>query len=213
MDRKQVLDALKKARDSKKRNFKQAVDLAINLKNINLKDPKSKISEVVELPSGRGKQAKIAVIADGDALVKAKKIADIAISKDELPRLKEKKQAKKLADDIDFMIVQAQFMQPLATVLGTVLGPRGKMPHPTHIVPPVADITPAVERARNSVRVKVRDSLVVHVSLATEDMDDEKIADNVMSVVSTLEKRLPKGKDSIGNVFIKLTMGKAVKIE
>ena len=136
MDRKDVLEALKKIRSAeKKRNFKQTIDLVINLQHLDLKDVKAKFNEVFELPAVKTKQAKICVVADGDALVIAKKSADIAIPKEELPKWKDKKKARELASSFDFLIVQANLMQPLATTLGTVLGPKGKMPNPAHVVP------------------------------------------------------------------------------
>ena len=145
------------------------------------------------------------------ALVQAKKLADIAIAKDDLPQWKDKKKGKELADSIDFLVVQAQHMQPLATTFGQVLGPRGKMPNPAHIVPPVSDITKIVNRARNSVRVRLKESPVIQTYVGSEDMDDEKLADNIEAVVKLVTKKLIKGENNIKNVVIKSTMGPAVK--
>ena len=212
MNRKEVLEALKKVREGKKRNFTQTVDLIINLKNINLKDTKNRFNEVLELPAPKSKQAKICVIADGDALVQAKKVADVAISKEDLPQWKDKKKAKRLADSVDFLIVQAQLMQPLATTLGQVLGPRGKMPIPAHIVPPVSDINPVMKKARNSVRVRLRESPVIQAYVGSEDMDDEKLAENIEAVTNLVLKKLEKGTNSVRNIIVKSTMGPVVKL-
>lgn len=213
MDRKDVLEALKKIRSAeKKRNFKQTIDLVINLQHLDLKDVKAKFNEVFELPAVKPKQAKICVVADGDALVIAKKSADIAISKEELPKWKDKKKAKELASSFDFLIVQANLMQPLATTLGTVLGPKGKMPNPAHVVPPVANIEPVIKRARNSVRVRIKDAPVIHTIVGSEEMDDEKLADNIEAVISFATKKLLKGRNNIKNVILKSTMSPVVKL-
>jgi large subunit ribosomal protein L1 len=212
MNRKEVLEALKKIKGQEKRKFTQTIDLIINLKNINLKEPKNRFNEVLELPSGKSKKSKICVVADGDALVQAKKMADVSIAKDDLPKWKDKKKIKKLADSVDFLIVQAQLMQPLATSLGQVLGPRGKMPTPAHIVPPVTDITTVVNRAKNSIRVRLKETPVIHTYVGSEEMDDEKLAENIEAVVKLVTKKLEKGTNSIKSIILKSTMGPVVKL-
>ena len=49
--------------ESTSRNFKESVELAVNLKDIDLSNPKNRIEEEVVLPKGRGAQLKIAVFA------------------------------------------------------------------------------------------------------------------------------------------------------
>jgi large subunit ribosomal protein L1 len=213
MNRKEVLEALKKIKGEKKRKFNQTIDLIINLKNINLKDTKNRFNGILELPAGKSKQSKICVIAEGDALVQAKKVADVTISKADITKWKDKKKGKKLADSVDFLIVQAQLMKPLATALGQVLGPRGKMPSPAHIVPPVADVNPAIKKARNSIRIKLKESPVIHTKVGSEDMDDEKLADNSDAVYGFVLKKLAKGKNSVKNICLKSTMGPVVKFD
>ena len=60
---KATLQAVKKALEkSKKRNFVEAVDISINLKDIDLSVPKNRIVDDVILPNGRGRAIKICVI-------------------------------------------------------------------------------------------------------------------------------------------------------
>ncbi|HEC96127.1 MAG TPA: 50S ribosomal protein L1, partial [Euryarchaeota archaeon] len=74
---KAVEEALKK---SKKRNFVQSIDLAINLKDVDMKNPANRIDMIVELPHGRGsKPAKVALIAGGELATRAKDVADLII--------------------------------------------------------------------------------------------------------------------------------------
>ncbi|MEM4765993.1 MAG: 50S ribosomal protein L1, partial [Nitrososphaerota archaeon] len=60
-----LVKAMEKARQAgKPRNFKQSIELIVNLQDIDLKKPENRIYEVVELPHGRGgKPAKICLIA------------------------------------------------------------------------------------------------------------------------------------------------------
>ena len=137
-----ILDASKKL----DRKFKQNIDVVINLKNIDPNDPKSRIDEEVVLPHGRGREAKIALFASGELALKSKKLVDLLIKPEEIEDLsKDKKKFKKIVDEHDFFIAEAPLMPIIGKSLGTVLGPRGKMPKP---VPPNADVSGMVKNLR-----------------------------------------------------------------
>jgi large subunit ribosomal protein L1 len=196
---------------SKKRNFTQSFDLAINLRDVDMSKPENRLAEEVVLPKGRGKPVKVAVIAGDELAPAAKEHADLVITREELEELaKDKKKAKKLANDIDFFIAQAELMPLIGRFLGPVLGPRGKMPKP---VPPNAPIAAIVERLRRTVRLRTKDKPVIHVAVGSEEMSDEEIAQNVEAVLSHLERKLDKGMGNIKSVYIKTTMGPSVRVE
>lgn len=44
-------------------------------------------------------------------------------------------------------------------------------------------------------------------------MKDEEIADNIISAYNTILNSLPKKKENVKSVMIKLTMGKPIKLE
>jgi len=44
-------------------------------------------------------------------------------------------------------------------------------------------------------------------------MEEWKVAENIMAVIKHLETRLPRGKDNIKEVLLKLTMSKPIKLE
>ncbi len=207
-----IVKAVGEARKaSKKRNFTQSCDLAINLRAIDMSKPENRLNEEVVLPKGRGKHVKVAIIAGDELALAAKEHADMVITKEELEELaKDKKKAKKIANDIDFFIAQAELMPLIGRFLGPVLGPRGKMPKP---VPPNAPIAAIVERLRRTVRLRTKDKPVIHVAVGSEDMSDEDIAQNVEAVLSHLERKLDKGMGNIKSVYIKTTMGPSVRVE
>ncbi len=129
-----LIDAIKKAKEqSKPRKFKQTVDLIINLKNVDLKKPENRFNSEIFLPGGRGKDVKIAAIVDSLA-TEAKGHVDLIIRKEEIERLaSKKKELKKIANEYDWFLGEATLMAQVGKSLGTVLGPRGKLPKP---VPP-----------------------------------------------------------------------------
>src|ERR671922_380705 len=196
---------------TEKRKFSQSVELAVKLRELDLKRPESRINESLELPTPASKNVKVAVIAGGDLAVRAKNAgADLVIGKDELDRMgREKKEARKLAQNYDFFVAEAPLMPQVGKSLGQMLGPRGKMPTP---VPPTAPIDDVIKRQRRNVRLKMKDQPVIQVKVGTEDMPDDVLVQNIQTVISRLESKLEKGQKNISAVSVKTTMGPLVKV-
>ena len=133
------------------------------------------------------------------------------INKDMLGELaKDKKRAKKIIDSYDFFLCEAPLMPIVGKTIGRFLGPRGKMPKP---IPPNADKTKFVELAKKSVRIRVKDSPVIHTVVGTENMSDDELKDNIEFLVRKIQETLPKGRAQIKDILLKLTMSKPIKIE
>ena len=203
--------AVQKALESaKKRKFVETVELAVNLRDIDLSLPKNRIQEDVVLPKGRGKQVKIAVIGGGELALKAKDVADLVITPEELGTLAgNKKQAKKIANSVDYFIAEAPLMAVVGKRLGTVLGPRGKMPKP---IAPGADPASMIDNLRKSVTVRTKDRKTFHVPVGTVEMSADDIADNVDVIMKRVEGHLEKGKHNIDSAYIKTTMGPSERL-
>lgn len=213
MDRKAVLQAVQKALEQGKgkRKFDQSVELAINLQNVDLSIPKNRIDEEVQLPKGRGKTPKVAVFASGELAVKAKKSADLVIPPEEIEKLAgDKRRARKLATEYSFFLAEAPLMPTIGKTLGQVLGPRGKMPR---AVAPNADPTNTINNLRNAVRIRSRDRPTFHTAVGTESMSPEDLADNAALVLERVQLKLERGKQNLRSVFVKTSMGPAVKVE
>ena len=203
-----VREAIEKA---KPRNFKESVDLAINLKDVDLSIPKNRINEEVILPSGRGKEIKVAVFGSGETALKAKECADLVIPPEEIDKLAEdKRKARKIANEYDFFVAEAPLMGRIGKVLGVILGPRGKMPKP---IPPGGDPCPIVKNLKRTVRMRSRDKRTFHVPVGTRDMDPEEIAKNIEEVIKKLEAKLERGMQNIDSIYVKTTMGPAIRIK
>ena len=211
IDEEAIIEALKEMRArTKKRNFRQSVELLVSLRDIDLRRPENRIRELVELPNGLGKEARVCVIASGDAALRAKRAGLDVLDKEELEAMAgDKKAAKKLAEQYDFFVAEAPLMPLIGRVLGPVLGPRGKMPTP---VPPMADFKPVVEKLKKSVRVVAWKAPNVYCRVGTEDMDDKALAENINAVIKALEDKLPRGLGNIKSVYVKMTMGPAVEV-
>ena len=203
--------AVQKALESaKKRNFVETVELAINLKDVDLSIPKNRIQEDIILPNGRGKKVKVCVIGGGELALKAKDVADFVITPEELGTIADdKKQAKKIANSTDYFVAEAPLMAVVGKRLGIVLGPRGKMPKP---IPPGADPKGMVDNLRKSVTVRTKDRKTFHVPVGTVEMPAEDIADNIDIVLKRVSLKLEKGTANIASAYVKTSMGPSEKI-
>ncbi len=208
----EILEAVKRAKEeSKPRNFTQSIDVIINIKDLDVKKPENRFDEEVFLPNGRGKDIKIAVIADGELAVQAKNAgANLVITKENLEDFgKDRKAAKKMANEYTFFIAQADMMPQVGRFLGPVLGPRKKMPKP---VPANIKPDPIMERLSNTVKVRIKDQPVIQTIIGSQDMDDEQIADNVEAVLGILDRKLEKGRNQIKSMYIKTSMGPVARV-
>jgi large subunit ribosomal protein L1 len=207
-----IEDAVRQAiSESPQRRFNESVDLAINLHNIDMSQPANRIDEEVILPHGRGKPTKIAVFARGETALQAERAgADLVIPPEEIEKLgEEKKQARKMADEYSFFIAETSLMPSIGKNLGPILGRRGKMPMP---LPPNTDVTPIINRLRNLSRLRSRDRLTFHLAVGTRDMDVQHIAENIEAIVTRLEQTLKDGRQNLKSVYVKTTMGPAIKV-
>ena len=213
LDNKTILEAIKQAKTkSGEKKFNQTVDLILDITEIDMKSPEGKIQEIVELPHETGKPNRICVIASGEFAYKAKNAnADFVVERADLDALNgKKKELRKLAEGYDVFISEAPLMPLVGRILGPVLGPRGKMPIP---VPPNADIAALINKHRKTVVVRLRNQPIIQVSVGSQQMKDEDLVDNTMTVLRVLDGKLKRGLRNVKYAFIKTSMGEPVKIK
>lgn len=213
LDQKTILAAVKEAKEkSEKRKFTQSVELVLNLQEIDMKSPEGRIQEIVDLPHALEKPNRICVMASGELALKARRAnADHVVERSELDGLAGKKrELRKMAEDYDVFIAEAQLMPLVGKILGPVLGPRGKMPLP---VPSTADIAALMARHRKTIMVKTRSQPILQLRVGMESMKEEELTDNIQAVLKVLEGKLKKGMKNIKFAYIKTAMGKPVKIK
>ena len=215
MDKEQVQVALAKAKDiSEKRKFKQTVDLIINLRDLDFKKQEHQVDTFITLPHSRGKKVKVCALVGPELEEQAKSVCDSAILSDNFERHKEKKELRKIANGFDFFIAQSNIMPKVASAFGRVFGPRGKMPNPKSgaVVPPNANLKPLYEKFQRIVRASTKSAPLIQCPIGTEDMNANDIVENALTVYTSLLQVLPNEKHNIKDIYIKLTMGKPVKV-
>ena len=207
-----ILSLIQESKKSEKdRKFKQALELYIVFKDIDVKKGFA-LNEVIQLPNQMTKPAEVCVMATGDMGLKAKDAkADKVLDNAEIDDLaKNKRETRKLINKYDFFLADTKLMPIVGKSLGQLLGPRGKMPTP---VPFNAPIESFLERFRHSIRVRVKNSLSLSCKIGDETMNENDLASNAMAIIHAIEKKLPNGDKNFKKFMIKTTMGKAIKIE
>jgi len=202
-----VTETLQKGEE---RAFPETVEVAINVKDLDLSVPKNRIEDEVPLPNGRGRNVRVALFGTPEMCQKANGVADIAMVPAQLEELmKDKKAAKKLVEEVDFFLAEAPLMPTIGKRLGVVLGPRGKMPRP---VPPGGDPTNLINALKRSVRVRSKGNRTFHAPVGTRTMPPEQIAQNVDALLARIVAKLERGRNNIESVYVKTTMGPAVRL-
>ncbi len=206
-DEEKFLKAIEKIKATEKKvNFDQTVDLIVNLKEFDVR--KNAFNLFIQVPN-KVKDKKIAGFFE-----KKSDLID-TIKKDDFVKFKEKKDIKKLIKKYDFFIANASLMPAVATTFGRILGPAGKMPSPQLGILHSEDekiIKDTVNKINSSVRIIVKEPSI-KIGIAKQSLTNEQIMQNAISVYHKILESLPRKKDNVKNVKIKLTMDKPVLVE
>lgn len=201
----QLSKALEELKKDKERKFNQTVDLIVNLQKIDIR--KNPVNIFTSVPH-KIKDKKIAAFLE----VRNKNVE--TITKEEFRKYSDKKELKKLSKRFDFFIAQASLMPKVATTFGRFLGPSGKMPSPQlGIMAEVNDkvIEELKEKINNSTKIRAKDASI-KLAIGKQSMKTADIVENILSVYESILKVLPREKDNVKNIEIKLTMSKPQKI-
>ena len=207
-----IEEAVKKVlEESKPRNFTQSIDVVITINDLDINKPENRLDEEVLLPNGRGKDVKIAFIAEGELAYQAEQAgADLVINKEKLAELgKNRPEAKKLANSYDFFVAQTDLMPTVGRFLGPVLGPRKKMPKP---IPASANPETILGRLRSTIKIRVKDQPIIQSIVGSEDMTEAQVAENIDAIMDVLDRNLEKGSKQIKAMYLKTTMGPVTRV-
>ena len=201
-------EALKTLRELKTTKFDETVEVAMNL-GVDPRHADQMVRGMVSLPSGTGKDVKVAVFAKGDNAEKALAAgADKVGAEDLLEDMQ--------AGNLDYgRVIATPDMMGLVGRLGKVLGPRGMMPNP-RVGTVTMDIANAVKGAKGgSVEFRVEKAGIVQAGVGKASFSAEKLAENVRAFVDAVNKAKPAGAKGhyINRISLSSTMGPGVKVD
>ena len=205
----------------KNRKFDETLDFVINLKDINLSDPKQRIDKEIILPYDilLSDKPNVCVIASDEVLMEAKNLGLDTIDTDGLVKMntEEKKEKKRFVKNYDFFIVEDKMMPNVARYLARFLGPLGKMPKPFPsgygIISNPEDLKVTIERYLKVIRIQLKKQPTVQVKIGKKSMEQEKLFENLKTVVDYIADQMPHKFNNIKSMYLKTTMGRPVKID
>ena len=211
----------KEGSKDKTRKFDESIDLIINIKDVNLNDPKQRIEKELILPNKivTSTTPNVCVVASDEILLEAKNLGLDTLDNDDLVKLnnEEKKSKKKFVKKYDFFIVEDKMMPNIARYLARFLGPLGKMPKPFPsgygIVSNPEDLKVAVDRYLKIIRVQLKKQPIIQVKVGKKSMNKQQVFENVKSIVNYVADQMPHKYNNLRSMYLKTTMGKPVKID
>jgi large subunit ribosomal protein L1 len=182
--------------------------MAVNL-GVDPRHADQQVRGVVNLPSGTGRDVRVAVIAkDAKAQEAQAAGADIVGAEDLVERIQ--------GGFMDFdRVIATPDMMALVGRLGKVLGPRGLMPNPR-----VGTVTPNVAQAvkdakGGAIEFRTEKTGIIHAGVGKASFTEEQLLANVRALIEALNRAKPSGAKGtyIKKVSLSSTMGPGVKVD
>ena len=201
-------DAIKLVKANANAKFDESVEIAVNL-GVDPRHADQNVRGVVSLPSGTGRDVRVAVIAKDAKAEEAKAAgAEIVGAEDLVERIQ--------GGFMEFdRVIATPDMMALVGRLGKVLGPRGLMPNPR-----VGTVTPNVGQAvkdakGGSIEFRVEKAGIVHAGIGKASFTEDALAANVRALVDALNRAKPSGAKGayVQRISLSSTMGPGFKVE
>jgi large subunit ribosomal protein L1 len=191
-----------------KAKFDETIEISVNL-GVDPRHADQQVRGVVNLPSGTGRDVRVAVFAKDAKAAEATAAGAEHVGAEDLYE-------KINGGFMDFdRVIATPDMMALVGRLGKVLGPRGLMPNPK-----VGTVTPNVGQAvkdakGGAVEFRVEKAGIVHAGIGKASFTDEALAINVKALIEALNRSKPSGAKGvfIKRIGLSSTMGPGFKID
>ena len=201
-------DAIAAVKTNATAKFDESIEIAVNL-GVDPRHADQQVRGVVNLPSGTGRDVRVAVIAkDAKADEATAAGADIVGAEELVERIQ--------GGFMEFdRVIATPDMMALVGRLGKVLGPRGLMPNPR-----VGTVTPNVAQAvkdakGGAIEFRTEKTGIIHAGIGKASFTDEAILANVKALVDALNKAKPSGAKGtyVKKISLSSTMGPGFRVE
>ncbi len=201
-------DAVKLVKANATAKFDESVEIAFNL-GVDPRHADQQVRGVVALPSGTGREVRVAVIAKDARAEEARAAgAEIVGAEDLVERIQ--------GGFMEFdRVIASPDMMALVGRLGKILGPRGLMPNPR-----VGTVTPNVGQAvkdakGGSIEFRTEKTGIIHAGIGKASFTDEAITANVKAMFDALTRAKPSGAKGtyIKGISVSSTMGPGFKVD
>ena len=203
-----LVEGVKLVKDNAKAKFDESVEIAINL-GVDPRHADQQVRGVVNLPSGTGRDVRVAVFARGAKADEATAAGAEIVGAEDLVEIVQ-------SGKMDFdRVIATPDMMALVGRLGKVLGPRGLMPNPK-VGTVTMNVGQAVKDAKGgAVEFRVEKAGIVHAGIGKASFTEDALVANVKALVDALNKSKPSGAKGtyIKKISLSSTMGPGVKID
>ena len=188
--------------------FDESVEVAVRL-GVDPRRADQMIRGTVRLPSGTGKEVRVAVFAQGEAAVDARAAGADKVGAEDLAE-------EVSAGTIDFdVFVATPDMMRVVGPLGRILGPRGLMPNPKSGTVTFDVATAVADFKSGKVEYRTDRFANVHVPIGKVSFSDEDLLKNLRAVLAELHRAKPAGAKGkyVKTVVLSASMGPGVRID
>jgi large subunit ribosomal protein L1 len=202
-----IKEALSLLKELATANFRESVDVAVNL-GIDARKSDQNVRGATVLPNGTGREVRVAVFTQGANVEKAKAAGADIVGMEDLAE-----QVKAGNMDFDVVIATPDAMRVVGQ-LGQILGPRGLMPNPK-VGTVTPDVTTAVNNAKaGQIRYRNDKNGIIHTTIGKADFEEAKLQENLESLLEALKKAKPANAKGqfIKKISVSTTMGAGVAV-
>jgi large subunit ribosomal protein L1 len=202
------VQAIRLIKEMQTAKFDETIEVHFRL-GLNVRHADEQLRGTLMLPHGTGKEARVAVFAEGEKAKEAQEAgADIIGSADLAKRVEEG------FTDFDVAVATPDQMGNVGK-LGRILGPRGLMPNPkTGTV--TMDVGKAVREAKaGKLEYRTDRGANVHVSIGKKSFAERQLVENYAALIDEIVRAKPaaaKGR-YIRQVTLTSTMGPGVHVD
>ncbi len=203
-----VNEAIQALKDLKTTKFDESIEVALNL-GVDPRHADQMVRGMVTLPSGTGKDVKVAVFARGDKAEAALAAgADRVGAEDLLEEMQ--------AGNLDYgRVIATPDMMGIVGRLGKMLGPKGLMPNPKlgTVTPNVAEAVKAAKGGQ--IEFRVEKAGIIHGGIGKMSFSNEALRANFDAFVDAIVKAKPAGAKGkyLQKVGLSSSMGPGLKID
>jgi large subunit ribosomal protein L1 len=188
--------------------FDASVDIDVRL-GVDPRKANQMVRGVVTLPHGTGKEKKVLALVTPEKEAEALEAGADFVGLDNYIE-----KIKGGWTDVDVVITMPPVMGKVGA-LGRILGPRGLMPNPKS-----GTVTMEVGKAIKEVKMgkidfKVDKFGIVHTSLGKVSFDPQKLVENALEFVHTIQKLKPAAAKGtyIKSIYVSSTMSPGIQVE
>ena len=203
-----VDSAIQTLKDIASTKFDETLEIALNL-GVDPRHADQMVRGMVTLPSGTGKDVKVAVFARGD---KAEAALAAGADKVGAEDLLEEMQG----GNLDYgRVIATPDMMGIVGRLGKLLGPKGLMPNPKlgTVTPNVAEAVKAAKGGQ--IEFRVEKAGIIHGGIGKLSFTNEALKANFDAFVDAIVKAKPSGAKGkyLRRVSVSSSMGPGLKID